>query len=201
MNRDPRQILVDTIAAAIAAGVPLGEGNVDTMRSEPLWDNEDLPLLLVDIISEQGQEDTAAPRYYRKTLNLLVYAYLRGSERQNKRRILEVTQQIETVMREWQSITESDIDPDCHPTGKEAYIIDEITAGDSITWFKSPNTGQPHAAVCLEYKALYQADGNASGEDIPGAPRRNILGDHRQVNATLRPLDSGKHEIGSETHL
>lgn len=201
MSHDPRLTLIETISAALAAGVPLVNGNVGVMRSEPLWDTEELPILLLNFAHETVEEDSAACRMYRHTLDLDIFAYCRGSERKNTYRIINIANQVAAVMREWQSITVADVQPDCPRESRDDYIVESIWLGDSVDWFQSPNTSIAHAGVCLGYKAAFQSDGNATGENGPGIPARNVLTPFMQADARMDSTGDDGYMIESETEL
>lgn len=200
-SHDPRMTLLDIVSDALTKGVPQVQGRVDILRAEPLWDNDELPIILVDFANEYREIDAQAARYYRHTLELNIYAYVKGSERNNRKRIIDLFNAIEAVMREWQSIIVGDVVPGCPMPERDDYIVDEIAAGDSVTWFKSPNTNMSHAAVCIEYKAVFQSDGNAAGVAAPGIPDRNVLGDLDVATSEMAPLQSMGITIESETTL
>lgn len=174
---DPRQSLLAVLATALADGIPAIDRRIGVLRIDPVWGEEELPIILLDFDSERREVETAAPRIYKHVLNLDVLIYCKGRSDQARVQLLELMQQAEAVLAEWQFILRSDVDPEC----AGVLIIDSFTAGDSINYFKSPNGDQEHIAVRMGYVAEFRTSGCSRGEERPGIPARNVLADFARL--------------------
>lgn len=178
---DPRESLLAVLCAAFKDGVADVNKRVDVFRIEPIWGDEELPLILIDFDDERVEERATAPRTYQHTLNFDVIIYAKGRQGKTRRSIWGLLRQVQGIMAEWQYIIASDVDPDCPPQLADKKIVDVIRAGDSVNYFKSVNGDQDHLAVRLAYRAEFTTSGSSTGEERRGFPSRNVLAEFREI--------------------
>lgn len=172
---DPRIGMLAVLSTAFADGVPQVERRVDVMRIEPVWGEEELPILLLDFDDESIEERTTAAREYKHTLTISVVAYAKGREKIARMALLNIVREVGELMAEWQFILASDIDPALEGTG-DFRLIEEIKAGSSINYFRSSTGNEDHLAARMAFEAVFYTRGCSAGVPRNGAPRRNVLG-------------------------
>lgn len=177
---DPRVGLLAVLATAFAEGIPEVEQRVDVMRIEPIWGEDELPIILIDLDDERIEERTKAPRDYKHTLTFSVVIYAKGKAAKRNIPLLNLVSDVSDLMSEWQFILASDVDPACKKSG-DRKLIETITLGDSINYFKSPAGNEDHLAARLAFEATFYTSGASTGLPRNGAPPRNRLADFDEM--------------------
>ncbi len=180
MVMDPRIGLLAVLSAAFADGIPQVERRVDVMRIEPIWGEEELPIILLDFDDEIVEERTAAPRDYKHTLTVSVIAYAKGRETLARMALLNIVRDIGELMAEWQFILASDVNPALKGSG-DFKLIEEIKAGNSIYYFRSSTGNEDHLAARMAFEAVFHTRGFSAGLPRDGAPPRNTIGDFDEM--------------------
>lgn len=181
---NPRLAILAVLASAFASGVPEIQGRVGVMRVEPVWGEEELPMILIDFDGERREIRTTAPRDYRHTLTVNVIIYVKGDSDRNRVRLVTILDRVEKIMREWQYILNTDVRPRAR---RKEMVIESILGGDAINYFVSPNGDQEHMAARLSYEAEFYTSGSSAGKQMRGAPARNRLRDFLTMFAKWVP--------------
>lgn len=179
---DPRLALLAVLSTAYADGIPQVERRVDVLRIEPIWGEEELPILLIDLDDEQVEERTAAPRDYKHTLTFSVIIYCKGREKTLRTTLLGIVRDVGELMAEWQFILASDVDPEFKTKGDHR-LIETLKAGNAINYFRSSTGNEDHLAARMAFEAEFYTSGASRGVARDGVPPRNQLGDFDEVAA------------------
>lgn len=177
---DPRTGLLAVLASAFAEGIPEVKQRVDVMRIEPIWGEEELPIILIDLDDERIEERTRAPRDYEHTLTFSVIVYTREKAGKKSILLLNLVGAVCDLMSEWQFILASDVDPAFRKNG-DRKLIETITLGNSINYFKSTAGNEDHQAARLAFEATFFTSGASTGLPRDGAPPRNQLADFDEM--------------------
>ncbi len=180
MLMDPRIGLLAVLSTAFADGIPQVERRVDVMRIEPIWGEEELPIVLLDFDDESVEERTVAPRDYKHTLTLSVIVYTKGREKRARMALLNIIRDLGELMAEWQFILASDVNPELKGGG-DFKLIEEIKAGNSINYFRSSTGNEDHLAARMAFEATFYSSGSSSGIPRDGAPPRNTIGNFDEM--------------------
>ncbi|MCD8139455.1 MAG: hypothetical protein LUE17_06715 [Planctomycetaceae bacterium] len=180
---NPRIALLAVLEAAFKEGIPDLQGRVDVLRVEPIWGDDELPILLLDYDDERREKVNASPRIYRHTLNLEVLIYVKGPHRKSRLQLMSLMDQAEAILAEWQYIVAGDVTPDLPAEERDKRVIDLIRAGDSISYFKPTEGDQQHLGVMMAYVAEFRTSGSSRGEERPGFPGRNVLAEFHEISA------------------
>ena len=183
---DPRLSLLAVLSTALANGIPAIGGRVGVLRIDPVWGDEELPIILLDFDSERREVETVSPRVYRHTLDLDVLIYCKGQSDKARVQLLGLMRQVDELFAEWQFILCRDVEPD-YPNSTDM-VVHSFGAGDSINYFKSPNGDKDHVAVRMGYVAEFSTSGSSQGEERRGAPNRNVLSDFSRLLIGWTPL-------------
>jgi len=189
---NPRLAILAVLSTAFADGIPEIQKRVGVMRVEPIWGDEELPIILIDFDGERREIRTAAPRDYRHVLTINIIIYVKGDSDGNRLRMVAILDRVEKIMREWQYILTTDVRPRAR---RNEYIVEDIRAGDAINYFVSPNGDQEHMAVRLSYEAEFYTSGSSTGKRTRGAPARNRFRDFVGMFANWLP--QGRREAAA----
>lgn len=182
---DPREAILAVMATAFADGIPEIERRVDAFRVEPIWGEEELPMILLSFEREQKDIRTDAPRDYQHTVTVNVVVYCKGEYGSNRLQLLRIVRAVEDIMREWQFIVAGDVDPDA--PDRDYPVVEDIRAADGVTYFLSTDGDMDHLCARLAYEADFYSSGASNGIARAGAPPRNRLAEFRKMVAEWRP--------------
>lgn len=181
----PRETLLAVIATAIADGVPEIERRVDVMRDQPLWGDEELPMVLLSLEDERIELHCQSPMTHKHTLPLNVVVYVKGESGESRLQLLRIVGAIEDLMREWQFILASDADPE--RKDDDEMIVESLVKGDAINYFTPTDGDMPHRAARLVFDAEFYVSGASDGNPREGVPPRNRIAEFRKMLAEWRP--------------
>lgn len=181
---NPRSALLAVLASAFARGIPEIEGRVDVLRVDPVWGDDELPLILIDFDSERLEAQSVSPRKMLHTLSIDILVYCKGEAAANRLLLMRLIDKVSAIMREWQFIAASDIAPDW--PDPDFRVIEEIRPGDSINYFRDPGGDQDHRAARLAYEADFMTFDSSTGEEMVATPPRNVLAEFDKVLAQWR---------------
>jgi|GEM_PF-4031444 hypothetical protein len=190
MTTSPREALLAVPAIAFAEAISEIGGRVGVMRTEPIWGEEELPIILIDIDGERGEVHSTAPLWLKQTLSLSFAAYCAGDNDEARLDLIRMIDSIRKVMREWQYITVGDVDPDAAEDERDRKIVESIRPGMEITYFTAANGTTEHVAARLAYDGVFFESHNSDGKEHAGTPKRNIIGDFREMLVKWRPKNS-----------
>lgn len=203
---DPRLAILVVLSTAFAEGIPEIEKRVGLLRVEPVWGDEELPIILIDFDGERREIRTVAPRDYAHVLTVNVIIYVKGDSEKNRVALLGLLDSVERTMRERQFITAGDLYPDC--AEPEVSLVDDIRAGNNVSYFVSPNGNEEHMAVRVNYEAEFYTSGASAGVERRGVPGRNILREFESMLVNWLPrrkpganaVDLYNVKAGGENH-
>lgn len=190
MTVNPREALLAVPAMAFVEGIPEIGGRVGILRTEPIWEEEELPIILIDIDGERGEVYSTAPLWHKQTLSLSFVAYCAGDSDEARLDLVHLIDSIQKVMREWQYITVGDIIPDSPEEERDRYIVESIRPGTEISYFTAANGSVEHVAARLTYDGVFFESHNSDGKEHAGTPKRNIIGDFREMLVKWRQKHS-----------
>jgi hypothetical protein len=183
---DPREAILAVLSTAFARGIPAVGGRVGVLRIEPVWGEEEIPVVLLDFEGERIEIQTAAPRIYKHTLTLNVVIYVNGENDARRAELLGIIADVERIMSEWQRILVEDVDPGAPADTRKLDVVSSIAAGNSVSYFSAAGGNREFMGARLTYDAEFHVAGYSEGEPAAEYPPRNALGEFRSMLASWR---------------